>query len=190
MHLAAGTGAIVPDCRPWCEFVWAGQILTACGVLCMYSNTDITLTSYQCKGVSYYLQFSCLFNALIILTTKIWKLHITGHFWREYINDCWKLIAKCQKHCHSIIITEISFWKFKFCTILKLFGCIVTTRIYHKRVKQVFFVCFIIPPLQRSILLSPCPSVRPSVRLSVCGQNRVRSVFSTILVGSVLYFHI
>ena len=50
------------------------------------------------------------------------------------------------------------------------------------------------PPLQRSwkggILVSPCPSVRPSVRLSVCGQNRVRSVSSTILIGSISYLHI
>ena len=46
------------------------------------------------------------------------------------------------------------------------------------------------PPLQRSwkggILVSPCPSVR----LSVCGQNRVRSVSSTILIGSISYLHI
>ena len=53
---------------------------------------------------------------------------------------------------------------------------------------------FIIPPLQRSkgvywfhlVRLS----VRPSVCLSVCGQNRVRSVSSTILVGSISYLHI
>ena len=32
--------------------------------------------------------------------------------------------------------------------------------------------------------------VRLSVRLSVCGQNRVRSVSSTILIGSILYLHI
>ena len=47
-----------------------------------------------------------------------------------------------------------------------------------------------LPPLQRSwkggILVSPCPSVR----LSVCGQNHVRSVSSTILVGSISYLHI
>ena len=47
-----------------------------------------------------------------------------------------------------------------------------------------------IPPLQRSwkgsILVSPCPSVR----LSVCGQNHVRSVSSTILNGSISYLHI
>ena len=46
------------------------------------------------------------------------------------------------------------------------------------------------PPLQRSwkggILVSP----RPSVRLSICGQNRVRSVSSTILIGSISYLHI
>ena len=48
----------------------------------------------------------------------------------------------------------------------------------------------IIPPLQRSwkggILVSPCPSLR----LSVCGPNRVHSVSSTILVGSISYLHI
>ena len=32
--------------------------------------------------------------------------------------------------------------------------------------------------------------VRPSVRLSVCGQNRACSVSSTILVGSISYLHI
>ena len=44
----------------------------------------------------------------------------------------------------------------------------------------------LLPPLlQRSwkegILVSPCPSVRPSI----CGQNLVRSVSSTILIGSI-----
>ena len=33
-------------------------------------------------------------------------------------------------------------------------------------------------------------AVCPSVRLSVCGQNRVRSVSSTILIGSISYLHI
>ena len=41
-----------------------------------------------------------------------------------------------------------------------------------------------------SIHLSIHPSVRPPVCLSVCGQNRVRSVTSTILVGSISYSHI
>ena len=57
---------------------------------------------------------------------------------------------------------------------------------------------FLYPPastkLIGGILVSPCPSVRPSVspslRLSVCGQNRVRSVSSTILIGSISYLHI
>ena len=43
------------------------------------------------------------------------------------------------------------------------------------------------------ITLSVCPlrlSVCPIVRLSVCGQNRVRSVSSTILFGSISYLHI
>ena len=35
------------------------------------------------------------------------------------------------------------------------------------------------------ITLSVCPSVRPSV----CGQNRVRSVSSTIFIGSISYLH-
>ena len=50
------------------------------------------------------------------------------------------------------------------------------------------------PALQRSwkedIQVSPCPSVRTSVRLSVCGQNRIRSISSTILIGSISYLHI
>ena len=50
-------------------------------------------------------------------------------------------------------------------------------------------VSFIIPPastkLKGGILVSPCLFVCPSIRLSICGQNRVRSVSSTILVGSI-----
>ena len=46
----------------------------------------------------------------------------------------------------------------------------------------------------RVVRPSVCPSVRPSVRLtvrpSVCGQNGVRSVTSTILAGSISYLHI
>ena len=53
-----------------------------------------------------------------------------------------------------------------------------------------FWFPFIILPasakLKGGILVSPCPSVR----LSVCGQNRVRSVSSTMLVGSISYLHI
>ena len=52
---------------------------------------------------------------------------------------------------------------------------------------------FFIPPLNKvegGILVSPCPSVHPSVRLSVCGQNGVHSVSSTILAGSISYSHI
>ena len=58
---------------------------------------------------------------------------------------------------------------------------------------------FIMPPTQRSwrgVLVSPCPSfrtdgrVRPSVCLSICGQNHICSVSSTILAGSMLYLHI
>ena len=63
---------------------------------------------------------------------------------------------------------------------------------------QIVAKLFIIPPLQRSwkggILVSCRPPVRPSVRLTgrpaVCGQNRVRSVSSAILFGSISYLHI
>ena len=78
-----------------------------------------------------------------------------------------------------------------------------TAQITHRIVSHLVFVfvwcnCntsylvvrFLYPPLQQSwkggILVSPCPSVR----LSVCGQNRVRSVSSTILIGSISYLHI
>ena len=46
------------------------------------------------------------------------------------------------------------------------------------------------PPLQRSWKGGILVSRRLSVCPSVCGQNRVRSVSSTILVGSISYLHI
>ena len=53
-----------------------------------------------------------------------------------------------------------------------------------------FIRIFSYSPLQPSwkggILVSPCPSVR----LSVSGQNHVRSVSSTILIRSIAYMHI
>ena len=56
---------------------------------------------------------------------------------------------------------------------------------WHVKLNLFSKSCLLYPPLQRSwkggILVSPCPSVR----LSVCGQNRVRSVSSTILIGSI-----
>ena len=56
-----------------------------------------------------------------------------------------------------------------------------------------FYSCFrvlIIPPAQRSILVSLHPSVRPSVRLSVRPASCVRSVAPTVLVGSISYLYI
>ena len=44
--------------------------------------------------------------------------------------------------------------------------------------------------VERDILVSPCLSVRPSVHLSVCGQNGVCSVSSTIFARSISYSHI
>ena len=56
---------------------------------------------------------------------------------------------------------------------------------------------FIIPPASTKLkgrytgfTLSVCLSVCSSIHLSVCGQNRVFSVSSTILVGSISYLHI
>ena len=40
--------------------------------------------------------------------------------------------------------------------------------------------------VERGVLVSTCASLH----LSICGQNRVRSVSSTILIGSILYLHI
>ena len=40
--------------------------------------------------------------------------------------------------------------------------------------------------LKGCILVSPCPSIR----LSVCGQNRVHSASSTTLAGFISYLHI
>ena len=80
---------------------------------------------------------------------------------------------------------------FVFETQLQCIYCLVTytdpPRVFRRFKRR---SCLLYPPLQRSwkggILVSPCPSVR----LSVCGQNRVRSVSSTILIGSISYVHI
>ena len=76
---------------------------------------------------------------------------------------------------------------------IKGFYCIYVTKLSHHRFwKWHLFSAkpFLYPPLQRiwkgDILVSPCPSVH----LSVCGQNHVRSVSSTILVGPISYLHI
>ena len=55
------------------------------------------------------------------------------------------------------------------------------------------YAIFVIPPTSTKLkggYTGITLSVRPSVRLSVCGQNRVRSVSSTILIGSISYLHI
>ena len=44
--------------------------------------------------------------------------------------------------------------------------------------------------VEGDILVSPRPAVQLSGRLSVCGQNRVRSVPSLILARSISYLHI
>ena len=51
---------------------------------------------------------------------------------------------------------------------------------------------FIIPSSQLSSrgYTGSTMSIRPSIHLSVCGQNRVRSVSSTILAISISYLHI
>ena len=52
-----------------------------------------------------------------------------------------------------------------------------------------FTACIIIPPASTK-LIGGYTGITLSVRLSVCGQNRVRSVSSTILIGSISYLHI
>ena len=58
---------------------------------------------------------------------------------------------------------------------------------------HLFTIELIIPPASTK-LKAGCTGFTSSVRLSVCpsvcGQNRVRSVSSTILVGSISYLHI
>ena len=64
-------------------------------------------------------------------------------------------------------------------------------RLHFQQTRQEYNSINYTPPLQRSwkgvywFHLVPL-----SVRQSVCGQNRVRSVSSTILVGSISYLHI
>ena len=86
----------------------------------------------------------------------------------------------------------------KYCTVT-LFPCILLWKllvrlgpISHGFMPSLSWriITIFIPPastkLKGDILVSPCPPVRPSV----CGQNHVCSVSSTILVGSISYLHI
>ena len=86
-----------------------------------------------------------------------------------------------------------SFWglnifRLDICVMIRL----VSKSMYpfHPILYTRYILNLIIPPastkLKGGILVSPCPSVC----LSVCGQNRVRSVSSTILIGSISYLHI
>ena len=90
---------------------------------------------------------------------------------------CWFMIA-LWRHIHEYCVHDL--------------GRRIGTRLLPgpMLIHDQFEQTLLYPPLQRSwkggILVSPCPSVR----LSVCGQNRVRSVSSTILIGSISYLHI
>ena len=48
----------------------------------------------------------------------------------------------------------------------------------------------IIPPPASTKLKGGSTGFTLSVRLSICGQNHVHSVFATILIGSISYLHI
>ena len=92
----------------------------------------------------------------------------------------WDLTSAChilKQPCYMQFIPKI----------IRKFVCYYTPR-FNEVDRGVYW--FLYPPLQRSweggILVSPCPSVC----LYVCGQNRVRSVSSTILIGSISYLHI
>ena len=85
----------------------------------------------------------------------------------------------------------ISF-RFDIISLLPLHKKLTTTDMYvcvyvcmHIYIYIIYIWCESQPEVERGvgILVSPCPSVR----LFVCGQNRVRSVSSTILVRSISY---
>ena len=82
------------------------------------------------------------------------------------------------------------------CVAMFLYGCYIfhSLSVYYTAIS----ICVIISPVSTKlkgwgILVSRRPSVRLvhlSVRASGCGQNRIRSVTSTILAGYISYLHI
>ena len=62
--------------------------------------------------------------------------------------------------------------------------CLQEFPIFNGLMNVSSFTCSLYPPLQRSW------RGYTGFTLSVCGQNRVRSVSSTILIGSISYLHI
>ena len=58
--------------------------------------------------------------------------------------------------------------------------------LWHPHVDVILYSYYTPHSTKLGILISPCPSVSPSV----CGQNRVHSVSPTILAGSISYLHI
>ena len=96
----------------------------------------------------------------------------------------------CRSGCDSCIFSCQIVCKSQYVLCLASF-----TSLHYSTFQELLTLFYLYPPTQRSwtgvywfqlIHLS----VRPSIYLSVCGQNLVRSVSSTILARSISYLHI
>ena len=79
-------------------------------------------------------------------------------------------------------------WK-RACRLAAIAGAAVLVPCHVVKFLQLIFNFFYTlrsTKVKGGILVSPCLSVCPSI----CGQNHVRSVSSTILAGSISYLHI
>ena len=135
-----------------------------------FCTKPLTLTYQYCIGHTCLLLWWCHMSSLAKNQQRkhqsFASLDFVGNLWAGLVLDILKTESWTHMGCTANIIIE---------------------DIIH----------FFIPPASTKlkggytgITLSVCPSVRLSVRLSVCGQNRVRSVSSTILMGSISYLHI
>ena len=126
---------------------------------------ELTTILYVCYWIS-----SCYDQLLRVATMKfIW------YHWRSVL---------CATVTYSIF-HKIYTW----CTE---FFCLPYSSLWCDLLDHLLQVCFIIPSASTKLkggYTGFTLSVRLSVPLSICGQNRVRSVSSTIVVGSISYLH-
>ena len=116
-------------------------------------------------------------------------------FWLKIQGSQWSGKSQWKKYFFKVSEKSVNFvksqWKTRFVEkSVKSRWIWKKTSVRDKNSAENQYIYLLYPLLQQSwkggILVSPCPSVR----LSVCGQNRVRSVSSTILNESISYLHI
>ena len=126
----------------------------------------------------------------IISNKNIWEyvsLHKIGdvlytlNLFCFFVSWWWPKVERLLLYCSSWR-EFVSYWLYCF-TLLKLLVVEVCT----------LRLLLVIPPASTKLrggYTGYTLSICPSVRLSVCGQNHVRSVSSKVLIGSFLYLHI